>query len=85
MARPPNEVYYLIKHSEEGVEPAGNVPKLNVEELSTIGSKGGTMKTPNSKIQVFFVFKIQELGFFWSFIRTPLKIGIFRDFPDFPI
>ena len=30
MARPPNEVYYLIKHTEEGVEPAGNVPKLNV-------------------------------------------------------
>ena len=31
MARPPNEVYYLIKHSEEGVEPAGNVVKLNVD------------------------------------------------------
>ena len=30
VARPPNEVYYLIKHTEEGVEPAGNVPKLNV-------------------------------------------------------
>ena len=31
VARPPNEVYYLIKHSEEGVEPAGNVVKLNVD------------------------------------------------------
>ena len=31
VARPPNEVYYLIKYSEEGVGPAGNVVKLNVD------------------------------------------------------
>jgi len=42
------------------------------------------MKTPKSKIQVFFVIKIPELGFFWSFIRTPLKLGFSGTFSDFP-
>ena len=43
MARAPNEVYYLIKHSEEGVGPAGNVLKLNVDGC-LLGVQFGSFK-----------------------------------------